>query len=182
MDNIDWNDIDWSIPVRRLSNLTGWSPSYILRKKRELRGWSVPKPKLTAEEKRKTYGVSFPPYAWYIIEAEALKAGLKPNIWIKRAIMEHLGLDPTPEELPDLPRWILDHSERVTSEDSIRYYIYRNAALTLFDPPAGTTPDQLLTWGVYLDAVTGDIMPGNTKPELYEAFINAFTAYENHQH
>lgn len=151
-----------------------------------LRGYSKNVGRTHVGDKRASYTVSFPAYAGRAIEEAAQEARLPPAIWLKRYVMEHLGFGARPAEKP-APAWIQDHAQRVEDEDTIRWYIYRNAALQIIGLPDwdgaqvvifGMNRQEsrraLLSWSVFWDAVTGELCPGHTHEVLFDHFAHAF--------
>lgn len=158
------------LPVRTIAKRLGVFPSTVYKYRREAQGFKLESP---AERKKqdscKSWSVCFPSHAGAKIEASALAEGVTPPVWLKRRIMEMLGYQPFPQERPDTPQWVREHGRRTATEYTLRYYIYRNAAL---DAIGYSLPKKTVqSWGAYYDAVEGKLCQGGTPQDLYDAFL-----------
>lgn len=162
--------LESNLPVRTIAKLLGVFPSTVYKYRREHRGYKMDSPAdHKASEHTKSWSICFPAKAAAKIATAAKAEHLKPQLWIKRHIMEMLGLPAFPQASPRTPAWVIEHSRLVATEYDLRYYIYRNAALEAIGQPFDTKAAR--SWAVYYDAVEDKLCPRDTAPELYEAFL-----------
>lgn len=187
MKDIDWQEFDASgLSAKKISKLLGISENVVREQICVQRGYTKNSGRTHVGEKRVSYTVSFPGYVGRAIEELAHQAGLPPKLWLKRYVMEQMGFGARPVEKP-VPAWIQDHAQRIEEEDTIRWQIYRNAALQLVGLPEwegarvelfGMDRQEsrraMLSWSAYWDAVTGELCQGHTNDVLFAHFFRAF--------
>ena len=167
---IDPAILDSNLSPRAIAKLLGVNVSTIYKHRREHRGFRMDSAAdHSVSEHTKSWSICFPPLAAAKIEAAAKTERIKPQLWIKRRIMEMLGLPAFPQASPNTPLWVIEHSQLVATEYDLRYYIYRNAALEAIGQPFDVKVAR--SWAVYYDAVEDKLCPRDTAPELYEAFL-----------
>lgn len=155
---------------RILAKQLGVNVSTFYKHRREHQGFKLESPAARKkQESCKSWTVCLPAQAAAIIEAEAREQGLTPPILLKRRIMKTLGFQPYPQERPDTPAWVVEHSRKIATEYHLRYYIYRNAALEAINYPL--PPKTVQSWSAYYDAVEGKLCQGGTQQELFDAFL-----------
>ena len=174
------------LSVKKIAKLQGVEQNTVYTQRRLQRGYTENTGRNHSGEKRVSYTVSFPAHAGRAIEKAAQEAKITPHLWLKRFVMEQMGFGARPVELP-APSWVQDHAQRIEDEDTIRWHIYRNAALRLIGLPdwdgakvelfgmsRPETRKALLSWSVYWDAVTGELCQGHTNEVIFDHFVHAF--------